>query len=164
MLSQHGDPEHQREREHSHGIIVPPLSFLPVAMILMLAFQASAENNITNDHSSQNGTLILQHVWDLIRVSGGDSCAHVLFPALLGLTSFILACIYFTIKDLRRDMSTKTQPDHWPTNKELVEVAVPQIIIYFVANYISWYLIPWRIDVSAELVEPILPISIGWYF
>ena len=59
--------------------------------------------------------------------------------ATIAFIAWFVVCLYFTYLDVTRS-PTKIQKDYWPTNKEMLDCAVPQIIIYFVGCAFTWYL------------------------
>jgi hypothetical protein len=154
-------------------LAVPPLLLLPIMFPLILftpelvanqhvigihntyatemGFLDSASTNssslsFTNPPNDED-QLFFQPMWNYLITNHRSTVSHILFPAVLGLTAFFLSCCYFTVKDLNHDLRTKTQPDKFPTIKDMFEAAIPQIVIYVVANSISWVYFPQYIQV-----------------
>jgi len=95
---------------------------------------------------------VLQFVWDFILNNCDRTCSHWLWPAWLGLITFIIACSYFTYKDLNRHIATKVQKNQWPSNADLIWAAVPQILIYVILNAASSYY--WNIHIELPRQAP----------
>jgi len=77
-------------------------------------------------------------------------CSHMLFAAVWGAGIFILICFYFSLfYDLARYAPTKIQKDIWPSVSDMAAAAVPQILIYVIANWVSWLMF----DIRWELPQ-----------
>lgn len=98
---------------------------------------------------------MLQPLWDLIVRVGEPAVSHWLFPAWVGLASFTLTCLYFTVKDLRRDASTKIDPTRWPSAQDMRRAAIPQLVVYVGANALATWAMPHHVDLPA--LAPSLP-------
>lgn len=96
------------------------------------------------------GGTLLQPLWSLILKSGQPWISHWLFPTVIGLVSFVVTCLFFTVKDLRRQAANKVNSDVWPTKEQLLRAAIPQLIIYFGGNLLGWRLAPFRLPMPAE--------------
>jgi sterol desaturase/sphingolipid hydroxylase (fatty acid hydroxylase superfamily) len=82
---------------------------------------------------------ILQPVWQAILGHGAGVVDHWLFPATVGLVSFTVVCLGFTVKDLRRRATNKIVGDRWPSKRDIARAAVPQLVIYVGANALGWW-------------------------
>src|SRR3989338_8796175 len=96
-----------------------------------------------------SGELILQGVWDWILQKGGKYVQHWLFPGWVTMGVYIMICLYFTIKDLCR-ANSKIQKDYWPSVKDMLVAAIPQIVIYFSLNAIFSYFYPIYLSLPAQ--------------
>ncbi len=93
---------------------------------------------------------ILQPVWHAIITHGAGVVDHWLFPATVGLLSFTVVCLGFTVKDLRRRATNKIVADRWPSRQDITQAALPQMLIYVSANALGWSLADTHIELPAQ--------------
>mmetsp|Transcript_124607 Transcript_124607/g.265808 ORF Transcript_124607/g.265808 Transcript_124607/m.265808 type:complete len:371 (-) Transcript_124607:158-1270(-) len=79
----------------------------------------------------------LQPLWSGILRRWPWTTAHAGFGGMVGIASFFISCSGFTVLDLRHS-STKVQKDYWPSAHDILEAAVPQTLIYVVANGLGY--------------------------
>jgi len=156
------------------SVTVPPFFLLPFLLPLAILLISGASNEDEDDRFSHealaflrnhNGTWTeklasllqqdanesaLQPFWKHIVKNYPDTASHFLFPSVLGMISFFVTCVYFTAKDLNQDLTTKTQPEHFPTVRDMLAVAIPQFLIYTGANSLSWICFPWHVELPSE--------------
>lgn len=84
----------------------------------------------------------LQPLWDLLRNSEllRPLITHWLFPGVAAMGGFMISCFYFTYLDVTRNVKTKVQKDIWPSNKDMLDAALPQIFMYTLLNGASWFI------------------------
>ena len=103
-----------------------------------------------------DGEPLLQAYWAGMLQRWPWLLSHVAFSGLVGIVSFIISCVGFTVMDVRRSYDTKLQKHYWPSMPDLLRAAVPQVAIYVIANYLG-YVYGYR---AAELpaLAPRLPV------
>lgn len=80
----------------------------------------------------------LQPVWEYVTETAFPrSSRNISFGGWVGFASFMCFCIGFTVLDIRRCVETKVQKDWWPTTYDMLRAGVPQVIIYFIGNYVG---------------------------
>ena len=93
----------------------------------------------------------LQAVYDSILSVGMPYLSNFVVEATIALVAWFVSCMYFTYLDVTRS-PTKVQKDYWPTTKEMLECAIPQIVIYTLGCSHTWYL--WATDEQYTVVVP----------
>ncbi len=80
---------------------------------------------------------LLQPVWtDLLR-RWPMALSQAGFAGAVGVVTFFVACIGFTILDVTR-ASTKIQKDVWPTWRDMLHAGGLQMLTYVVLNALGW--------------------------
>eukprot|EP01061_Rhynchopus_euleeides_P036296 TRINITY_DN6119_c0_g5_i1.p2 TRINITY_DN6119_c0_g5~~TRINITY_DN6119_c0_g5_i1.p2 ORF type:complete len:357 (+),score=106.00 TRINITY_DN6119_c0_g5_i1:123-1073(+) len=85
----------------------------------------------------------VQWGYDRILEAGMPYLTNYIFEASLACFVWFSICIYFTYLDFTRS-PTKVQKDYWPTAREMMECAIPQIILYTLGCGYTWY--QWATD------------------
>ena len=79
-----------------------------------------------------------QKAWDLCLL-GEPYLNNVFVEGSIAFVTWLMCCLYFTFLDITHS-DTKVQKDYWPSNKEMLETAIPQLIIYPLGCGYTWYL------------------------
>ena len=93
----------------------------------------------TIDQATNTGPPLLQPLWTLLLKRWPSSLSQPGFGGVIGLVSFFLSCVGFSILDLMRS-STKIQKDVWPSARDMLRAGGPQLLIYTVLNILGWSL------------------------
>eukprot|EP00754_Rhynchopus_humris_P026505 Rhum_TRINITY_DN15024_c14_g1::Rhum_TRINITY_DN15024_c14_g1_i1::g.133875::m.133875/K10223/CH25H; cholesterol 25-hydroxylase len=81
---------------------------------------------------------LVQATWDETLRLTMPYASNYMVEASIAFVSWFVICMYFTYLDVTRS-ETKVQKDYWPSAKEMLEVAIPQIIIYGAGCGYTWY-------------------------
>ncbi|KAL1521570.1 hypothetical protein AB1Y20_021229 [Prymnesium parvum] len=111
---------------------------------------------------SVGGEPLLQPCWNTVTRRYPWLLRHVGFGAVSAFVAYVASCIYFTSLDLRRSMDTKVQKQYFPSVRDMLVAGAPQVVIYFLANYL-WYIyayqpieLPSQAPTLARLMEQLL--------
>eukprot|EP01060_Flectonema_neradi_P019736 TRINITY_DN2707_c0_g1_i1.p1 TRINITY_DN2707_c0_g1~~TRINITY_DN2707_c0_g1_i1.p1 ORF type:complete len:332 (+),score=32.44 TRINITY_DN2707_c0_g1_i1:55-996(+) len=88
------------------------------------------------------GSDVLDHMtqkaWDFCLL-GEPYISNVYVEGSIAFVAWLISCLYFTYLDVTRS-DTKVQKDYWPTNREMLKTAIPQLILYPLGCGYTWYL------------------------
>ena len=84
------------------------------------------------------GQPLLQPYWAWMLQRWPWLLSHVAFSGLVGISSFFVSCIGFTVLDLRRSYETKIQKHYFPSVYDILHAAVPQVFLYVLGNYLGY--------------------------
>jgi len=133
--------------EESHyfflGLVVSPTWIrrvrrsyhLQIALVGSLTLALFLLNPINYEDRDRRPDNVLQQIWSIVIEKIPGPASHFLFGSVLACATFVVACLYFSYKDLARHDS-KIQKDWWPSVYDMYHHTPLEYIIAVAVSFL----------------------------